>query len=91
MEDSLYEIASMHLFTRVSLDSALPDRTTIMNFRKLCEQPQMPCQLFKPINRSPPDTAAMMTQATPSYFTSIYEPVPTQHQDQHRDPEMLQA
>ncbi len=35
MEDALYEIASMRLFARLSLDSALPDRTTIMNFRHL--------------------------------------------------------
>ncbi|MDK3166364.1 MULTISPECIES: transposase, partial [Aeromonas] len=27
MEDALYEIASMRLFARLSLDSALPDRT----------------------------------------------------------------
>ncbi|MCE9814699.1 transposase, partial [Raoultella ornithinolytica] len=32
MEDALYEIASMRRFARLSLDSALPDRTTIMNF-----------------------------------------------------------
>ncbi|MDF6446066.1 transposase, partial [Escherichia coli] len=32
MEDALYEIAPMRLFARLSLDSALPDRTTIMNF-----------------------------------------------------------
>ena len=37
MEDALYEIASMRLFARLSLDSALPDRTTIMNFRHLLE------------------------------------------------------
>ena len=38
IEDALYEIASMRLFARLSLDSALPDRTTIMNFRHLLEQ-----------------------------------------------------
>ena len=38
MEDALYEIASMRLFARLSLDSALPDRTTIMNFRHLLER-----------------------------------------------------
>ncbi|VFS56671.1 Transposase domain (DUF772) [Kluyvera cryocrescens] len=32
MEDALYEIASMRLFARLSLDSALPDRTTIHEF-----------------------------------------------------------
>jgi IS5 family transposase len=41
MEDALYEIASMRLFARLSLDSALPDRTTIMNFRHLLEQHQL--------------------------------------------------
>ena len=30
MEDALYEIASMRLFARLSLDNALPDRTTII-------------------------------------------------------------
>ncbi len=36
MEDALYEIASMRLFARLSLDSALPDRTTIMNYLLSC-------------------------------------------------------
>ncbi|WP_310663358.1 transposase, partial [Klebsiella pneumoniae] len=45
MEDALYEIASMRLFARLSLDSALPDRTTIMNFRHLLEQHQLARQL----------------------------------------------
>ncbi|XMR55914.1 transposase [Escherichia coli] len=31
IEDALYEIASMRLFARSSLDSALPDRTTILH------------------------------------------------------------
>ena len=30
MDDALYEIASMRLFARLSLDNALPDRTTII-------------------------------------------------------------
>ena len=49
MEDALYEIASMRLFARLSPDdSALPDRTTIMNFRHLLEQHQLARQLFRP-------------------------------------------
>ncbi len=51
MEDALYEIASMRLFARLSSNSALPDRTTIMNFRHLLEQHQLARQLFKTINR----------------------------------------
>jgi IS5 family transposase len=63
MEDALYEIASMRLFARLSLDSALPDRTTIMNFRHLLEQHQLARQLFKTINRWLAEAGVMMTQA----------------------------
>ncbi|WP_320760971.1 IS5 family transposase, partial [Escherichia coli] len=61
MEDALYEIASMRLFARLSLDSALPDRTTIMNFRHLLEQHQLARQLFKTINRWLAEAGVMMT------------------------------
>lgn len=64
MEDALYEIASMRLFARLSLDSALPDRTTIMNFRHLLEQHQLARQLFKTINRWLAEAGVMMTQGT---------------------------
>ncbi|WP_258318444.1 transposase, partial [Enterobacter ludwigii] len=60
MEDALYEIASMRLFARLSLDSALPDRTTIMNFRHLLEQHQLARQLFKTINRWLAEAGVMM-------------------------------
>ncbi len=64
MEDALYEIASMRLFARLSPDSALPDRTTIMNFRHLLEQHQLARQLFKTINRWLAEAGVMMTQGT---------------------------
>ncbi len=51
MEDALYEIASMRLFAKLSLDQAIPDRTTIMNFRHLLEQHQLARQLFDAINQ----------------------------------------
>ena len=38
MEDALYEITSMRLFAGLSLEGAIPDHTTIMNFRHLLEQ-----------------------------------------------------
>jgi transposase, IS5 family len=38
MEDALYEIASMRLFSGLSLDKPIPDHTTIMNFRHLLER-----------------------------------------------------
>ncbi|EHI50364.1 transposase [Aeromonas salmonicida subsp. salmonicida 01-B526] len=51
MEDALYEIASMRLVAKLSLDQAIPDRTTIMNFRHLLEQHQLARQLFEAVNQ----------------------------------------
>lgn len=51
MEDALYEIALMRLFAKLSLDQAIPDRTTIMNFRHLLEQHQLARQLFDAANQ----------------------------------------
>ena len=88
MEDALYEIASMRLFARLSLDSALPDRTTIMNFRHLLEQHQLARQLFKTINRWLAEAGVMMTQGTLVDATIIEAPSSTKNKEQQRDPEM---
>ena len=71
------EIASMRLFARLSLDSALPDRTTIMNFRHLLEQHQLARQLFKTINRWLAEAGVMMTQGTLVDATIIEAPSST--------------
>ena len=34
MEEALYEIASVRQFARLSLLDAIPDETTILNFRR---------------------------------------------------------
>lgn len=91
MEDALYEIASMRLFARLSLDSALPDRTTIMNFRHLLEQHQLARQLFKTINRWLAEAGVMMTQGTLVDATIIEVPSSTKNKEQQRNPEMHQT
>jgi IS5 family transposase len=47
MEDALYEIASMRQFAQLSLDKAIPDRTTIMNFWYLLVKRKLTRQLFR--------------------------------------------
>lgn len=64
MEDTLYEIASMRQFAQLSLDKAIPDRTTIMNFRHLLEKHKLTRQLFKTVNQWLSDCGVMMTQGT---------------------------
>ncbi len=60
MEGALYEIASMRLFAKFSLDQAIPDRTTIMNFRHLLEQHRLARQLFDAVNQWLSDAGIMM-------------------------------
>jgi Transposase and inactivated derivatives, IS5 family len=62
MEDALYEIASMRQFAQLSLDKAIPDRTTIMNFRHLLEKAQADSQIIQNGQPMAVGRGVMMTQ-----------------------------
>ena len=85
MEDALYEIACMHQFARLSLDRALPDRITIMNFRHWPEQHQLARQLFKTVNRWLTEAGVMMIQGTLVDATIIGAPRSTKNKEQQRE------
>ena len=87
MEDARYEIASMRLFAKLSLNQAIPDRTTIMNFRHLLEQHQLARQLFDAINQWLCDAAIMMRQGTLVDATIIEAPNATKNKRGERDPQ----
>jgi IS5 family transposase len=101
MEDALYEIVSMRLFARLSLDQAIPDRTTIMNFRHQLEQHQLEQhqleqhqlarQLFETINQWLSEAGVMMTQGSLVDATIIEAPSSTKNKQQQRTPEMHQT
>ena len=86
MEDALYEIASMRLFARLSPDSApLPDRTTIMNFRRhLLEAASTgPPIVPRPsIAGWPLKRGVMMIQGTLVDATIIEAPISTKNKEQ---------
>ncbi|MCK2084253.1 IS5 family transposase [Aeromonas sp. 3925] len=88
MEDALYEIASMRLFAKLSLDHDIPDRTTIMNFRHLLVQHQLARQLFDAVNQWLSDAGIMMKQGTLVDATLIEAPSSTKSK---RDGEMHQT
>ena len=91
MEDGLYEIASMRLFPHLSLDGAIPDRTTIMNFRNLLEKHKLARNILKAVNRWLSDCGVMMRQGTLVDATIIEAPSSTKNKSNQRDPDMHQT
>ena len=76
MEDALYEIASMRLFARLSLDKAIPDHTTILNFRHLLERLGLARQLFEEMNRWLSEAGVLLKEGSLVDATIIDPPVP---------------
>jgi IS5 family transposase len=91
MEEVLYEIASMRLFAKLSLDQAIPEHTTIMNFRHLLELHQLARQLFDAINQLLSDASIMMKQRSLVDATIIEVPNSTKNKRGERAPEMHQT
>ena len=50
MEDALYEIASIRLFSGLSLNKPIPDHTTIINFRHLLKRHDLARHFFDDVN-----------------------------------------
>ncbi len=91
MEDSLHEISSMRLFAGLSLDKAIPDRTTIMNFRHLLEKHQLGRAIFTEINNWLTDSGVILKEGTLVDATIIEAPTSTKNKDKQRDPDMHQC
>ncbi|RXZ42065.1 IS5 family transposase [Crenobacter cavernae] len=90
MEESLYEIASMRQFAGVGID-AIPDETTLLNFRHLLEKHQLAKSLFDAINRHLSAKGLLLKQGTIVDATLIHAPSSTKNAKGERDPEMHQT
>ena len=91
MEDALYEIASMRQFSGLSLDKAIPDYTTIMNFRHLLERKGLARKLFTEVNQWLTDAGVLLKEGTLVDATIIEAPSSTKNNSGQRDPEMHQT
>lgn len=91
MEDALYEIASMRLFTSLSLDKPIPDHTTIMNFRHLLERNGLGRQIFEEVNNWLTEAGVLVKEGTLMDATIIEAPSSTKNKAGERDPEMHQT
>ena len=92
MEDLLYEAESVRRFVGLRLTDALPDETTILNFRHLLEKHDLGEGLFGAINAHLASCGHRMKQGMIVDATTLIEaPSSTKNRRQERDPEMHQA
>ncbi|MGS0541138.1 IS5 family transposase [Xanthomonas oryzae pv. oryzicola] len=91
MEEALYEIASMRQFARLSLLEAIPDETTILNFRHLLERHGLAPKLLEVVNRHIQGKGLLLRQGTIMDATIIEAPSSTKNSSVTRDPAMHQT
>jgi IS5 family transposase len=91
MEDELYEIESMRRFAQLRLTGAIPDETTILNFRHLLEEHNLGDKLLEVINGHLRTKGLSLKEGTIVDATIIAAPTSTKNQTGERDPEMHQT
>jgi IS5 family transposase len=87
MEDALYEIESLRRFCGIRLE-AVPDESTILQFRHLLEQHGLTEQIFQAINQTLGERGLFLSAGTIVDASLIAAPTSTKNQDKARDPEM---
>jgi IS5 family transposase len=91
-EDSLYDIESMRRFCGIELgDSAVPDETTILNFRRLLERHRLTETIFKAVRKLLEEKRLLLKAGTLVDATIVSAPSSTKNEDRERDPEMSQT
>ena len=91
MEDLLYEAESVRRFVGLKLSGALPDETTILNFRHLLEQHNLGPRLLEEINAHLESQGLKLREGTIVDATIIEAPSSTKNRAGERDPEMHQT
>ena len=82
MEDALYEIESMRRFARFrGITDALPDETTILNFRHLLEKYELTAVLVEAINAQLKAQGLLVSKGTMVDATLIHAPSSTKNQE----------
>jgi len=88
-EDALYDSESMRRFAGIELmDDAVPDETTILNFRRLLERHQLTEAIFQRVRKLLEAKRLLLKAGTLVDATIINAPSSTKNEDRSRDPEM---
>ena len=91
MEEALYEIAPLRQFSRLSLLDAIPDETTLLNFRHLLERHGLAAKMLAAVNADLSRRGLLLRQGTMVDATIIHAPSSTKNSSGTRDPEMHQT
>jgi len=91
MEEALYEIASLRNFAGLDLRKAIPDETTILNFRHLLEENDLAEDILKQVNVHLMRKGLLLKRGSIVDATIIAAPSSTKNAEGERDPEMHQT
>lgn len=91
MEEALYEIVPIRQFAHLPLTGALPDETTVLNFRRLLEKHDLAPKLFDAVNGHLSAKGLLLRQGTIVGATIIAAAPSTKNKDKARDPDMHQT
>ena len=91
MEDLLYEAESVRRFVGLNLSEAMPDETTILNFRHLLERHELGKALFDEINAHLGSQGLRLREGSIVDASIIEAPSSTKNRTRERDPEMHQT
>lgn len=91
-EEALYDIQSMRAFAGLELGhDAIPDETTILNFRHLLERHELTKALFEAVSQHLDDKGALLRGGTIMDATLIAASPSTKNKSGQRDAEMSQS
>ena len=92
MEDAIYDSQALRNFTGIDLGAdAVPDATTLLNFRHLRETHNLSEAIFEEINAMLRERNIQMREGTMVDATIIAAPPSTKNQSGKRDPDMHQT
>jgi IS5 family transposase len=91
MEEALYEITPLRQFARLRMTGAIPDETTLLNFRHLLEKHDLAPKIFEAVNADLTRKGLLLRRGTMVDATIIAAPSSTKNADNARDPEMHQT
>ena len=91
-EEALYDICSMRQFAGLDLGrDAIPDETTILNFRHLLERHELTKAVFAEVSAHLEERGALLRGGTIMDATLIAASPSTKNKNQRRDPEMTSS